>query len=62
MSGWMVWGGALALYLLSWLWYDGLRRPLTLTEIDAFFAEVNGKLGGGIDTSALLQLTAMRPM
>ena len=62
MSGWMAWGGALTLNLMSWLRYDGLHRPLTLTEIDAFFAEVNGKLGGGIDTSALLQLTAMRPM
>ena len=52
MTMW-IWGGALALYLLFRLWYDGLRRPLTKPEIDAFFAEVHAKYGGGNDPAVL---------
>ena len=40
MSGWVIWGGALALYGLFRLWYDNWRGPLTRAEIDAFFAEI----------------------
>ncbi len=53
MSGWMIWGGALALYLLFRLWYDNWRGPLTKAEIDAFFDQVQGKYGGGNDPAVL---------
>ena len=49
----LIWGGALALYLLFRLWYDGLRRPLTGAEIDAFFEQVHGRYGGNTDPAAL---------
>ena len=40
MSGFVIWGGALLLYLGFRAWYDGLRRrPLTTAEIDAFMAQ-----------------------
>lgn len=53
MSGWVIWGGALALYLLFRLWYDNWRGPLTKAEIDAFFTEVSGKYVGGNDSAGL---------
>ena len=53
MSGWVIWGGALALYGLFRLWYDNWRGPLTRAEIDAFFAEVEGKYAGGNDPGGL---------
>lgn len=53
MSGWVIWGGALALYGLFRLWYDNWRGPLTRAEIDAFFAEVEGKYAGGNDPAGL---------
>ena len=53
MTAWWIWGSALALYLLFRLWYDGLRRPLTKAEIDAFLDEVHSRYGGGNDPSAL---------
>lgn len=49
----LIWGSALALYLLFRLWYDGRRTPLTKAEIDAFFEEVHGRLGGNNDSAAL---------
>lgn len=55
MSGWAIWGTALALYGLFRAWYDGIRKPLTPVEIDTFFTEIQGKLGGGNDTAALRQ-------
>lgn len=55
MSGWAIWGTALALYGLFRAWYDGIRKPLTPAEIDTFFTEIQGKLGGGNDTAALRQ-------
>lgn len=55
MSGWAIWGTALALYGLFRAWYDGMRKPLTPAEIDTFFSEIQGKLGGGNDTAALRQ-------
>lgn len=39
MTGIWIWGSALGLYLLFRLWYDGVRRPLTAEEIDAFMTE-----------------------
>jgi hypothetical protein len=48
-----IWGGALVLYGAFRLWYDSWRGPLTPTEIDAFFAEVEGKYGGNQDPAAL---------
>lgn len=45
----LIWGGALLLYLLFRLWYDNWRGPLRQDEIDAFFAEVQGKYGGDND-------------
>ena len=33
MSGWMIWGSALALYVLFRLWYDNWRGPLSKAEI-----------------------------
>ena len=53
MHTWAIWGGALALYLLFRLWYDGWRRPLTRAEIDAFFEQVHGRYGGNTDPAAL---------
>lgn len=50
---WLIWGAALALYLLFRLWYDGIRRPLTKAEVNAFFDEAQGRLGGHNDTAAL---------
>jgi hypothetical protein len=51
--GWWIWGAALALYLLFRLWYDSWRGPLTKAEIDAFFAEIAGRIGGGNDPEVL---------
>ena len=40
MSGFVIWGSALLLYLGFRAWYDGLRRrPLTTAEIDAFMKQ-----------------------
>lgn len=40
MSGFVIWGGALLLYLGFRAWYDGLRRrPLTAAEVDAFMEQ-----------------------
>lgn len=50
---WWIWGSALALYGLFRLWYDGVRRPLTRAEINAFFDEVHSKYGGGNDPALL---------
>lgn len=36
MSGLAIWLGALVLYGLFRLWYDGIPRPLTPAEIEAF--------------------------
>jgi hypothetical protein len=55
MAGWMIWGGALALYGLFRLWYDNWRGPLTQAEIDAFLAEASGKYSGGNDPAMLRQ-------
>ena len=52
---WLIWGNAVLLYLAFRLWYDGLRRPLTREEIDAFLAEVHAKYGGGNDPAVLRQ-------
>lgn len=48
-----IWGTALALYVLFRLWYDNWRGPLTRAEIDAFFAEMAGRIGGGNDPAVL---------
>lgn len=53
MSGWMIWGSALALYVLFRLWYDNWRGPLTKAEIDAFFTKVQGRYSGGNDPAVL---------
>ena len=40
MSGYVIWGGALLLYLGFRAWYDGLRRrPLSPEEVDAFMEQ-----------------------
>ena len=43
MSGYLVWSLALLGYLLFRLWYDGLRRPLSAGEVDAFMAAMEGR-------------------
>lgn len=54
MTGIWIWGGAAALYLLFRLWYDGIRRPLTTSEIDAFMAEAaRGPTAGHNDMAAV---------
>ncbi len=53
MSGWLIWGGALALYGLFRLWYDNWRGPLTKAEIDTFFEQAKGKYDGGNDPAVL---------
>ena len=53
MSGWLIWGGALALYGLFRLWYDNWRGPLTKAEIDTFFEQAKGKYDGGNDLAVL---------
>jgi hypothetical protein len=55
MTTWVIWGSALALYGLFRLWYDGLRKPLSTAEIDAFFEEIRAKYGGGNDPAELRQ-------
>lgn len=50
---WWIWGTALAVYLLFRLWYDGIRRPLSKAEVDAFFEEVHAKYGGNNDPATL---------
>jgi len=50
---WWIWGSAAALYALFRLWYDNWRGPLTPAEIDAFFADVHGRYGGGNDPAVL---------
>ena len=53
MSGWMIWGTALALYDVFRLWYDNWRGPLSKAEIDAFLGEVQGRYSGGNDPAVL---------
>ncbi|HNJ48352.1 MAG TPA: hypothetical protein PK479_07970 [Novosphingobium sp.] len=53
MTGWMIWGGAVLLYVLFRLWYDNWRGPLSAAEIDAFMAEVSGRFSGGNDPAVL---------
>jgi hypothetical protein len=54
MFGIWIWGGASALYLLFRLWYDGVRRPLSKVEIDAFMAEAEkGPTAGHNDMPTL---------
>lgn len=36
-----IWGGALLLYGVFWLWYVGIPRPLTKAEIDAHMTKVS---------------------
>jgi len=55
MSGWVIWGTALALYGLFRLWYDNWRGPLTKAEIDAFFEKVAGQYGEGTNDPAALR-------
>lgn len=43
MSGWIIWGSALALYTLFRLWYDNWRGPLTRDEIAAYLAKLDGR-------------------
>ncbi len=50
---WLIWGAALALYVLFRLWYDNWRGPLSQAEIDEFLAEVKGKYSGGNDPAVL---------
>lgn len=50
---WWIWGSAAALYVLFRLWYDSWRGPLTKAEIDAFIAEMAGRIGGGNDPAVL---------
>ena len=40
----MIWGAALALYIVFLAFYDGPRRPLTQAEVDAFLADYAPKL------------------
>jgi hypothetical protein len=39
-----IWGGALLIYLLFLWFYDGIRRPLTQAEVDAFMEDVGPRL------------------
>ena len=56
MSGLWIWGAAAALYAAFWLWYVGVPRPLTATEIEAHLATV---ASSGIDVTPE-QLARMR--
>ena len=55
MTGWIIWGGALALYGLFRLWYDGMARPLKPAEIDAFMARMEGRFEGTGNNPAVLR-------
>jgi len=48
MSGLWIWVVAVFLYGVFWLWYVGLPRPLTRSEIDAHMATV---VASGIDVT-----------
>ncbi len=43
MATGLIWGGALALYVLFRLWYDNWRGPLTRGEIDHFLSQIEGR-------------------
>lgn len=45
-----IWGGALLIYLAFRLWYDGLRKPLTPSEIEHFMEQLEKRAGDGLDT------------
>lgn len=44
MAVWVPWAVAVVLYAAFRLFYDGFRRPLRATEIDAFLADVGPRL------------------
>lgn len=52
-----VWGTALALYGAFWLWYVGLPRPLSASEIDAHMARI-GASEMGNDPARMAALRA----
>ena len=39
----IIWGAAVALYFLFYLWYHGLSDPIRQTEIDAFSARIDAR-------------------
>lgn len=43
MSGWMIWGGALAIYALFRAWYDNWRGALTPDEIGVYLKKLDGR-------------------
>jgi hypothetical protein len=51
MSGWGIWGSALALYALFRPWHDGLRKPLSKAQTETFFGEVHPYKLLGIPTT-----------
>lgn len=53
MTGWLIWGAALAVYCAFRLWYDNWRGPLTQGEIDDFLAEAQGQFAGTNDPASL---------
>lgn len=44
-----IWIGTLLLYLAFRLWYDGLRKPLTPSEIEHFTEILEKRAGDGLD-------------
>ena len=42
----IIWGSALAAYLLFRLWYDNWSGPLKSSEIEAFLAQMEGRYQG----------------
>ena len=37
----IIWGTAFLLYAIFWLWYVGIRRPLSKEEIDYYIKELS---------------------
>ncbi|MGL4313591.1 MAG: hypothetical protein ACRCSO_06335, partial [Sphingomonas sp.] len=55
MTGWAIWGTALALYLLFRAWYDNWRGPLTPAEIDRYLAAMDDRMESTGNSAATLR-------
>ena len=51
----IIWGSALAAYLLFRLWYDNWSGPLKPSEIEAFLAQMEGRYQGTGNDPAVLR-------
>lgn len=55
MAAAIIWGSALAAYLLFRLWYDNWSGPLKPSEVEAFLAQMEGRYQGTGNDPAVLR-------